>query len=63
MAVIETVETATLTACLTLRNQRLNSSSWVERRQVSGEEQVNIYFRNDPMKYDLICGITSQNSK
>jgi len=59
----EPVETDTITACFTLRNQRLNSSSWVERRQVSGGKQVKIYYRNDPVKYDLKSNITLQNSK
>jgi len=63
MTVFDAVETATLTACFTLRNQRLNSSSWVERRQVSGGKQVKIYYRNDPVKYDLKCNVILQNSK
>ena len=53
MDAIDTIVTVTLTTCFTLRSQRLNSSSWLERKQVSGGKQVKIYYRNDPVKYDL----------
>jgi len=50
---IDTIVTVTLATRFTLRSQRLNSSSRLERKQVSGGKQVKIYYRNDPVKYDL----------
>ena len=50
---VETAWTVTLTTCFALRSQRRYSSSWMDRVQVSGKETRKIYYRNDPVKYDL----------
>jgi len=41
------------TACFTLRGKRLVSSSWLALVQGSGRKLGKIYYRNDPVKYDL----------
>ena len=46
-------EKSTQKSCFTLRSQRRISSSWLVRVQVSGRKLVKIYYRNDPVKYDL----------
>ncbi len=53
MAVSDATAVVTLTTRFTLRSQRRHSSSWVYRGQVSGGKLVEIYYRNDPVKYDL----------
>ena len=49
----EALHVDNLTACFTLRGIRLISSSWLALVQASGRKLGKIYYRNDPVKYDL----------
>jgi hypothetical protein len=59
----DTTQVATIATCFTLRSQRHYSSSRVDWRNVSGGKQVKIYYRNDPVKYDLKDEINLQENK